>query len=169
MSQCLTCALRGNTFMANGTIDQNGQGSAVERSLCHAPAQYTVVHGHAAFVWTVRPVGTSSLPIPGGSGTSAATCRGHRGYGADHPQGSSANSAPSPRVCEKQWADHRSHRDAGIDYVSKHSEKAWLSGAQRPTCFRFTLSICLTAYTIQNSPKPTVFRYPFGSAPSAAV
>ena len=36
VSQCLTCVLRGNTdFMANGTIKQNGQGSAVcRRRLC---------------------------------------------------------------------------------------------------------------------------------------
>jgi hypothetical protein len=31
------------------------------------------------------------------------------------------------------------------------------------------LSICLTAYTIRNSPKPIVFWCPFGSARSAAV
>ena len=169
MSQCLTFVLRGNTFMANGTIKQNGQGSAVERRLCHAPAQYAIVQGRAALVCTVRPVGTSSLPIHGGSGTSGATCRSHRGYGADHPQGSSANSTPSPGVCEKQSADHRSHRDTGIDRVSQHSEKAWLSRAQRPARFKFTLSICLIACTIRNSPRPTVFWYPFGSVPSAAV
>src|SRR5271157_5793446 len=68
--QYLTCALRGNTFMASGPIDQNGQGSAVERSLRHAPVQYAVAQGHAALVWKVRPVGTSSLPVPEGSGTS---------------------------------------------------------------------------------------------------
>jgi hypothetical protein len=30
------------------------------------------------------------------------------------------------------------------------------------------LNICLTACTIQSSPKPTVFLCPFGNAPSAA-
>jgi hypothetical protein len=169
VSQCLTCALRGNTFMTNGTIKQSGQGSAVERRLCHAPAQYAFVECRAAFVCTVRPVGTSSLPLPGGSSTSGATCRGYRGYGADHPQGSSANCASSPGVCEKQWADHRSHRDTRIDHVFQHSEKAWLSGAQRSARFKFTLSMCLTGCTIRSSPKPTVFWYPFESVPSAAV
>ncbi len=155
--------------MASGPIDQSGQGSAVERRLCHAPAQYTVVHGHAAIVWAVRPVGTSSLPIPGGSGISGATCRGHGGYGADHPQGPSANSTSSPGVCEKQWADHRSHSDTGIGHVSEHAEKTWLSRAQRPAHFEFTLSICLTDCTIPSFPKPTVFLCPFGSIPLAAV
>ena len=169
MSQCLICVLRGNTFMANVTIEQSGQGSAVERRLRHAPAQYAIVQGCAALVWTVRPVGTSSLPIHGRSGASGATCRGHRGYGADHPQGSSANSTSSPGVCEKQWADHRSHRDTRIGHVSEHTEKTWLSRAQRPAPFKFTLSIFLTACTIRSSPKPTVFSYPFGSVPLAAV
>jgi len=169
VSQCLTYALRGNTFMANDPIEQNGQGSTVERRLRHASAQYVIVQGRAAFVWTVRPVGTTSLPIPRGSGTSGSTCRGHRGNGANHPQGSSANCASSPGVCEKPWADHRSHRDTGIDHVSRRSEKAWLSGAHRSARFKFTLSICLTACTIRSFPKPTVFWYPFGSVPSAAV
>ena len=155
--------------MASGTIDQNGQGSAVERRLRHAQAQYAIVQGRATLVCTVRPVGTSSLPIHGRSGTSGATCRSHRGYGADHPQGSSANSTSSPGVCEKQWADHRSHRDTRIEHVSQRSEKAWLSGAQRSARFRFTLSICLTACTIRSFPRPTVFWFPLGSVPSAAV
>ena len=155
--------------MANGTIKQSEQGSAVELRLCHAPAQYAIVQGRAALVGTVRPVGTSSLPIHGRSGTSGATCRGHRGYGADHPQGSSANSTSSPGVCEKQWADHRSHRDTRIDHVSQRPEKAWLSGAQRSARSKFTLSICLTACTIRSFPKSTVFWFPFGSVPSVAV
>src|ERR1035441_83645 len=155
--------------MPDGTIDKSGQSSAVERRLHHAPAQYAIVQGHAALVQTVRPVGTSGLSLPGGSGASGATCRGHRGYGADHPQGSSANSTSSPGVCEKQWADHRSHRDTRIDHVSQRPEKAWLSGAQRSARSKFTLSICLTACTIRSFPKPTVFWFPFGSVPSVAV
>lgn len=155
--------------MANGPIDQSGQGSAVERRLHHAPAQYAIVQGHAALVQAVRPIGTSSLSIPGGSDTAGSSCRGHRGYGADHSQGSSRNSTFPAGVCEKQWADHRSHRDKGIGHVSEHSEKAWLSRAQRSARFKFTLSICLTACTIQSSPRPTVFWSPFGSVPSAAV
>jgi hypothetical protein len=31
------------------------------------------------------------------------------------------------------------------------------------------LSICLTACTIRSSPRPTVFWFPFGNVPSAAV
>ena len=155
--------------MPNGTIEQSGQGSAVERRLRLAAAQYAIVQGRAAFVWTVRPVGTSGVSVPGGSDTSGSTCRGHRSYGADYPQGSSADSAPSPGVCEKQWADHRSHRDTRIGHVSQRSEKAWLRSARVSIRFKFTLSICLTACTIPSSPKPTVFWFPFENVPSVAV
>jgi len=169
VSQFLTCDLRGNTFMANGAIQQSGQGTAVERSLRHASAQFAIVQGYSALVWTVRSVGTSGLPIPRGSGTSAATCRGHRGFGTDHPQGSSADSTSSPGECEKQRTDDWNHRDTCIEHVPKRSEKAWLSGVQHSARFKFKLSICLTACTIRSSPKPTVFWYPFGSVPSAAT
>lgn len=155
--------------MTDDPIDQNGQGSAVERRILHAPAQYAVARGHAANISTVRPVGTSSLPIPGGGNTDGATCRGYRGYGADHPQGSSGNSASSTGVFEKHWADHRSHRGTGIGHVSEHAEKAWLSRAQRLARFKFTLSLCLTACTIRSSLRPTVIWFPFGSVPSAAM
>src|ERR1035437_864786 len=156
-------------FMANGTIKQSEQGSAVELRLCHAPAQYAIVQGRAALVGTVRPVGTSSLPIHGRSGTSGATCRGHRGYGADHAQGSGSNSTYASSVCEKQWADDRRDCYTRIGCVSECSEKAWLSRAQRSARFKFTLSICLIVCTNQNSSRPTVFLCPFGNVSLAAV
>jgi len=167
--QYLTCALRGNMFMTDAPINQSGQGSAVERSLHHASEQCCDPRGHAAIIPGVRSVRTAGIPIPGGSDTTGATCRGHRGYGTDHPQGSRGNSAPSSGSFEKYRADHWSHRDTGIGHVSEHTEKTWLSRAQRPAPFKFTLNIFLTACTIRNSPKPTAFWYPFGSVPSAAV
>ncbi len=155
--------------MTNGPIDQNGQGSAAERRLRHAPTQYAVAQSHAAAVWRVRSVGTSSLQILERSYTSGPTCRGRRDYGANHPQDPGRNSTSSSGVFEKHWANHRSHRVTGLGHVSEHAEKTWLSRAQRPARFKFTLSICLTACTIRSSPKLIVFWYPFGSVPSAAV
>ena len=155
--QYLTGALRGNMFMTDGPINQGGQGSAVERRFQHASEQRCVPRGHAAIVAGVRFVRTSGIPVLGGSDTTEATCRGHRGYSADHPQGSRGNSASSSGLFEKYWAHHRSHRDTGIGHVSEQTEKTWLSRAQRPAPFKFTLSIFLTACTIRSSPKPTVF------------
>jgi hypothetical protein len=167
--QYLTCVLRGNMFMTDDPINQGGQGSAVERRFQHASEQGCVARGHAAIVAGVRFVRTSSIPVLGGSDPTEATCRGHRGYSTDHPQGSRGNSASSSGLFEKYWAHHRSHRDTGIGHVSEQTEKTWLSRAQGPAPFKFTLSICLIACTIRSSPKHTVFSYPFGSVQSAAV
>jgi len=54
--QCLTCVLRGNMFMTDGSFDQSGQGSAVEHRSRPAGAPYRVARGGAAFVTGVRPV-----------------------------------------------------------------------------------------------------------------
>jgi len=155
--------------MANGPIDQNGQGSAVERRLRHASAQYAVARGHATLGSEIRSVGTSGLPISERCDPFGPRSRGFRSYSADYTQAPGGNSTPSSGVFEKYWADHRSHRDTGINHASEHTEKAWLSRAQRPARFKFTLSICLTVCTIPNLPKPMVFWCPFGSVPSAAV
>lgn len=155
--------------MADDPINQNEQGSAVECCFRHAPAQYAVIRGHATLGSRVPSVGTSGLPIPGGSGASGAAGRGQRGYGADHPQGSGSNSTSASSVCEKQWADDRRDCYTRIGCVSECSEKAWLSRAQRSARFKFTLSICLIVCTNQNSSRPTVFLCLFGNVPLVAV
>jgi len=155
--------------MTDDSINQNEQGSAVECCFRHAPAQYAVVHGYAAIVWAVRPVGTSSLSVSGGGGASEASGRSLRRYGADHAQGSSRNSTFAPGVCKKQRTDNWSDRYTRIGCVSEWSEKAWLSRAQRPARFKFTLSICLIVCTNRNSSRHRVFFCPFGNVPLAAV
>ncbi len=168
--QYLTCALRGNTFMTDDSIDQSGQGSAAERRLRHAAAaQYSVARGDAALIARVRPVRTSSVSVSGRSATARPAGRSLRGYGTDHAQASGENSTSLAGVCEKQWADYRSDRDPRVGCVSEYSEKAWLSRAKRAARFKFGLTMCLIACTIQSSPRPTVFWCPFGSALSAAV
>ena len=155
--------------MANGPINQNEQGSAVECCFRHAPAQYAVARGHAVPCARVRSVGTSSLSVPGGGDASEASGRSLRRYGADHAQGSGRNSTSASSVCEKQRADDWRDCYTRIGCVSEWSEKAWLSRAQRPARFKFTLSICLIACTNQNSSRHTVFLCPFGNVPLAVV
>ncbi len=93
------------------------------------------------------------LPLLEGSDISGPACRGRRDFSADHAQDSGGNSTSSSGVFVKDRADHRNHRGTGIGPISQHAEKTWLSRAQRPACFKFTLNICLTAYTIQSSSK----------------
>ena len=155
--------------MSSDPINQNGQGTAVERCLCAACEQYAFVRCYSAFVARVRPVGASGLPVPERSDPYGPAGRGHREYSSDYSQGSGRNSSSSSCLCEDQRANYRRHRHTGIDHVSEQSEKAWLSRAQRPASFKFTLSICLTVCTIPKSLRPITFWCPFGSALSAAV
>src|SRR5260370_17040162 len=114
-------------FMANGPIDQSGQGSAVERRLRHAAGPCSVARGNAALIARVRPVRTSSLPVPRGSDTSEPAGRSFRGYGADHTQAPGGNGTSSSCLCEEQWANYRSDRQTRVGPVSEDSEKAWVS------------------------------------------
>jgi len=165
----LTCVVRGNIYMTHGSVDQSGQGSAVERRSPSAATRYPVARSSAALVTRVRPVRTPSLSVPRASDPSGPAGRSLRGYGADHAQTSGENGTSSSGVCEKQWADDRCDRDTRVGRVSGHAEKAWLSRAQRAAHFKFTLTTCLIACTTRSSPRPTVFLCRFGSVPSAAV
>src|SRR6267143_1365011 len=167
--QCLTCVLRGNMFMTDGSFDQSGQGSAVEHRSRPAGAPYCVARGGAAFVTGVRPVRASSIPVPGGSLPPRPAGRSHGGYGADHAQASAEHSTSVAEVCEKQWSDYRSDRDTRVERVSRCSKKAWLSRAQEAACFKSTSTMRLIACASRNSPKPTIFWCPVGSAPSVGA
>ncbi len=167
--QCLTCVLRGNMFMTDGSFDQSGQGSAVEHRSRPARAPYRVARGGAAFVTGVRPVRASSIPVPGGSLPPRPAGRSHGGYGADHAQASAEHSTSVAEVCEKQWPDYRSDRDTRVERVSRCSKKAWLSRAQGAARFKSTSTMRLIACASRNSPKPTIFWCPVGSAPSVGA
>jgi hypothetical protein len=138
--------------MANVTVDQSGQGSAVERRLRHAPAKYALAGGHAAFIARVRSIRTPKLSVPGGSGPFEPAGRSFRGYGANHAQAPGDHGTPATDIREEQWANHRSDCDSRVRGVSKCSEKAWLRRAPRTAHYKYTLSICLTACTIPSLP-----------------
>src|SRR5229473_74581 len=167
--QYLTCVLRGNMFMTDDSVDQSGQGSAVERGSRPAPAPCRVARGSAAVVTRVRPVRASSIPVPGGSLPARPAGRSHGGYGADHAQASAEHGASAAEVCEKQWPDYRSDRDTRVERVSRCSKKAWLSRAQEAARFKSTSTMRLIACASRNSPKPTIFWCPVGSAPSVGA
>jgi hypothetical protein len=165
----LTCVARSNIHMTRASVDQSGQGSAVERRSSSAATRYPIGRSRATLVGRVRPVRTPSLSVSGRSDSSEAAGRSLRGYGADDAQTPGENCRASSGVCEKQWADDRCDRDPRFGCVSGYAEKAWLSRAQRAARFKFAWTTGWIACTTQSSPKPTVFLCPFGSAPSAAV
>lgn len=157
MSRCLIYVLRGNTFMAVGTVDQNEQGSATECRIRHASAEYCLAQGHATFIERVWSLRTSSIPVLGGSDPIGPACRSLGDYGADHTQAPRENSAPFASVREKQWADHRIDCDSRVGRVSWYSEKTWLSRAPRTARFKFALTMYLIACTTLSSLRLTAF------------
>ena len=167
--QYLTFVLKGNMFMTDDSIDQSGQGSTVEHRSRSARAPYRVARSGAAFVTRVRPVRASSIPVSGGSLSARPTGRSHRGYSADHAQASAEHSTSVAEVCEKQWPDYRSNRDARVERVSGCSKKVWLSRAQEAARFKSTSTMRLIACASRSSPKPRIFWCPVGSALSVGV
>ena len=155
--------------MTNASFDQNGEGSAVECGSPPSATRYRVARSSAALVTTVQPVGASSIPVFGRSGSSRSTGRSHRGFGCDHSQSSTEHGAVAPSVCEKQWAHHRSDRDPCLKHVSEYSKKAWLSRPQVAARFKSMLSMRLIVCTSRSLPRFTVFWCPAGSTPSAGV
>jgi hypothetical protein len=153
--------------MAHGKIDQSGQGSAAELRLRLVAARYSIARSKAAPIARVRPFRAASLPVPGGSDPSEPAGGSLRSYGADHAQAPGGNGTFATGLCEKKWPDDRSGRDTCVGRVSEYSEKAWLSRAPDAGRLKFCLTIRLIACTIRNSPRPTVFWFPFGSVLSA--
>jgi hypothetical protein len=155
--------------MTDDPVNQSSQGSATERRLRHAAGQCSVARGDAALIARIRPVRTSSVSISGRSAKARPAARSIRSYGTDHTKATGRNSTSLAELCEKQWADYRDDRYPRFGGVSEYSEKAWVSRAKRAARFRLGLTMCLIACTMQSSPRPTVFWYPFGNDLSVGV
>ena len=143
--------------MTDATVNQSGQGSATECCIFHAPAGYCLARGDAGFSARVRPLRASSLSVPGGSFPSEGAGGSLRGDGSDHDQASRQNSTSLASVREKQRANYRSDCDSRIGFLSRYSEKTWLSRANCTARFKFTLTLYLIACTIRSSPRHTAF------------
>jgi hypothetical protein len=166
---CLIVVLNGNIFMAHDAFDESGKGATAERRSWPAPASSCASRSRAAVVTQVRFVRASSISLPGRSLPARSTRRSSRGDGADHVEASAAYSATSPEVREKQRTDHWSNRDWGVEYVSRHLKKAWLSRVKNAAHFKSTFPIRLIACSSQSWRKPTIFWCPFGSALSVGA
>ena len=166
---CLIYVLRGNMFMANGAVDQSGEGSAAERRSWPTPASCCTSRSSAEIVTRVRLVRASSIPLLRGGLPARSTSRSYRGHGADHVEASTAHGGTAAEVREKQWPNYWSDRDRRVERVSRRSEETWLSRAPRAAHFKSVLTMPLIDCTMQNSLRPTVFWCRFGSVPLAAV
>jgi retron-type reverse transcriptase len=166
---CLISVLRGNTFMAYEAFDQSGKGSAAKRCSWSAPASSCASRSSAAVVTRVRFVGASSISLPGGSLSARSSRRSSRDHGAGHVEAPAAHGGTAPPVREKQWSDHWSDCDRGLECVSTHPKKAWLSRVEKAAHFKSTFPIRLIACSSLSLRRPTIFWCPVASAPSACA
>ncbi len=156
-------------FMTYGALDQSEQGSAAECCSRLTPAPYSIARGSAALVTQVQAVRASSISIPGGGIRVGSTGRSHRSYRADHAQASAEHSGTAAEIRAEQWPDHWNDCDSGVELVSTHPEKTWLSHGSKAAHGKFTFPIHLIACWSQNSRRPTIFWCPRGNSRSVDV
>src|SRR3981081_1909987 len=118
-------------FTTYASIDESGQGSAVERGASPARARRRIARGGATSVAPVWFVIASILSLPRRGGRARGTSRGGRGDGADHPQASADHGAGVAGVCAKQWLDHWSDRGPCAGGPSGGAPDAWPEGVSR--------------------------------------
>jgi hypothetical protein len=155
--------------MTDGSIDQSGEGPAVECGSQPIATQCRMARGSTAFVTKIQSVRAASIPVPGGSSSARPAGRSHRGHGAHYIEDSAEHGAPATGVCEEQRPDHRSDCDTCVERISEYSKKAWLSRPQDAVRFKSMSSMRLIVCMSRNLPRFTVFWCPAGSTPSAGV
>src|SRR6266496_3531903 len=170
-TDCLIVVVNGNIVMAHDAFafDQSGKSSGAERRSWFDPASSCAARSSAAAVTRVRFVRAPSISLLGRSLPARSTCRSSRGHSADHVEASAAYGGTPPEVREKQRTDHGSNRDRGVECISTHSKKAWLSRVQKAAHFTSTFPIRLIACSSRSSRRPTIFWCPVASAPSACA
>jgi hypothetical protein len=166
---CLIFALKGNTFMSDGTLKQSGKGSTAERRSSSAPTSSCACRSSSAVVTRVRFVRAPSISVPGRSLPSRSTSRSSRSHCACHVEASTADGGTAPEVREKQRPEHRSDRNRRVECISAHSKKAWLSRVEKAAHFKSSFLIRLIACSSPSSHRLTTFWCHVASAPSACA
>jgi Reverse transcriptase (RNA-dependent DNA polymerase) len=161
--QCLICVSRGNMFTTDGPIDPSGQGATAKCGSSPARAQRGATRGGADSLAQVRPIGASSISIPGRSRAARCAGRGDRGDRADHPQTPAEHGPSVAHVRPKQWFDYRGDRHPCAGCLFWRAKKAWLNGAPDAP-FKSILTTRLIDCVSRSSRKPTTFWYLNGNA-----
>jgi hypothetical protein len=162
--QCLICVSRGNMFTTDGPIDPSGQGATAKCGSSPARAQRGATRGGADSLAQVRPIGASSISIPGRSRAARCAGRGDRGDRADHPQTPAEHGPSVAHVRPKQWFDYRGDRHPCAGCLFWRAKKAWLNGAPDAPPFKSILTTRLIDCVSRSSRKPTTFWYLNGNA-----
>jgi len=155
--------------MAYAALDQRGKSATAERRSWSAAASSCASRSGTAVVTRVRLIRASSLSLPERSLPTRSTRPSSRSHGAGHLEASAANGGTAAAIRQKQWLDHRSHRNGRVECVSTLSQKAWLSRVKVAAPFKSRFLIRSIAGSSQSSRRLTTFWFPVGSAPSACA
>ena len=156
-----------DTFMADGARNQSGEGSAFERRACSASTPTGARRRSSPTVTRVRSIRASSLSLPRESFPARSTRRNSRDHDTGHFEAATTNGGTSPKICEKQWSDHRGNRNRGVKCLSAYSKKAWLSRIQEAALFESISHIHLIACSRRSWRRLTRFWSHVANAPSA--
>jgi hypothetical protein len=158
-----------DTFMADGPRNQSGKGSACERRARSASASTGARRRSSPTVTRVRSIRASSLSLPRESFPARSPRRNSRDHDTGYFEAATKNRGTSPKICEKQWSDHRGNRNHGVACFSAYSKKAWLSRIPEAALFESISHIPLIACSRRSSRRLTRFWSPVANAPSACA
>ena len=148
---------------------KRGKSATAERRSWSAAASSCASRSGTAVVTRVQLIRASSLSLPERSLPTRSTRPSSRSHGAGHLEASAANGGTAAAIRQKQWLDHRSHRNRRVACVPTLSQKAWLSRVQVAAPFQSRFLIGSIACSSQSSRRLTTFWFPVGSAPSACA
>ena len=150
--------------MAYEALHKGGKGSEAERCSWAPGAAGGIARSHAAPFPYVQVVRAPGLSLSAGGLRARSTGRSRRNHGADHVEASATNRGTTAWTCQKQRGNDRRHRHGGAQNVPANKEDTWLSRARKAARSKSTLLMFLIACSSRNSPKPTPFWFPLGSA-----
>ena len=158
-----------DTFMADGALDQSGQGSTPERRSWSAAASNCAFRCSAAVVARVRFIGASGISLSATGLATRASSRDSRGYRTGHLETSSTDCGIAAEIRATQWPDHWSDCNRGIKYLPGSSKEAWLSRDEKAAIFKSTFPFRLIACSSRSSRRLTRFWSHVASAPSGCA
>ena len=151
--------------MAYEALHKGGKGSEAERCSWAPGAAGGIARSHAAPFPYVQVVRAPGISLSAGGLRARSTGRSRRNHGADHVEASATNRGTTAWTCQKQRIDDGYYCDGGAQGVPTNKEGAWLSRAAKAARSKSTSPLSLIACSSRNSPKPTRFWFPLGSAP----
>jgi hypothetical protein len=158
-----------DTFMADGALDQSGQGSTPERRSWSASAPNCAFRCSAAVVTRVRFIGASGISLSATGLATRASSRDSRSYRPAHLETTPTDCGIAAEIRERQWPDHRSDCNRGIKYLPGSAKETWLSRAEKAATFKSRLPIRLIACSSRSSRRLTRFWSHVASAPSGCA